>query len=116
MHQIFKMLLFLDHVSGISHWRGALKLLLSRAWFLRFCNQNRFEFQIVRSFQNLGSDTFIIADYECWKIFRFAMLDMKLWLKDDNILDQFDPSMESIWMNMKNDLCVSRHHLLDISL
>ena len=31
----------------------------------------------------------MIGDYEYAEIFRFAMLDIKLWLKDDNILDQF---------------------------
>ena len=41
------------------------------------------------NFQILGNETLIIADYKYAKIFKFAMLDIKLQLKDDNILYQF---------------------------
>ena len=41
------------------------------------------------NFQILGNETLIIADYKWAKIFKFAMLDIKLLLKDDNILYQF---------------------------
>ena len=41
------------------------------------------------NFQILGNETLIIADWEYIPIFRFALLDIKLWLKDDNILYQF---------------------------
>ena len=40
---------------------------------------------------------FIIADYKYAKIFKFAMLDIKLYLKDDNILFQF---WAFNWMNL----------------
>ena len=40
----------------------------------------------VQIFEN---ETLSIADYEYAKIFRFTMLDIKLWLKDDNISFQF---------------------------
>ena len=41
------------------------------------------------NFQNLGNETLIIADYKYAKIFKFAMLDTKLNLKDDTTLYQF---------------------------
>ena len=37
-------------------------------------------------FQNLRNETLVIADYDYVKLFSFAMFDMKLWLKEDNIL------------------------------
>ena len=36
----------------------------------------------------------MIADDEYEKVFRFAMLDIKLWPKEDNILYQFEASVE----------------------
>ena len=44
------------------------------------------------NFQILGNKTLIIADYEYAKIFGFATLNIKLWLKDDNVLYQFRAS------------------------
>ena len=41
------------------------------------------------NFQILGNGTLITADYKYAKNLKFAMLDIKLWLKDDNILNQF---------------------------
>ena len=42
--------------------------------------------QGTNNFQILGNETLIIADDEYAKVFRFAVLDIKLWLKDDSIL------------------------------
>ena len=41
------------------------------------------------NFQILGNETVIIANYKYAKILKFAMLNVKLQLKDDNILYQF---------------------------
>ena len=38
------------------------------------------------NFQNLRHETLVIADYKYAKIFGFAIFDMKLWLKEENIL------------------------------
>ena len=38
------------------------------------------------NFQNLRNETLVIADYEYAKIFSFALFDMKLWLREENIL------------------------------
>ena len=38
------------------------------------------------NFQNLRNETLDIVGYECAKIFDFALFDMKLWLKGENIL------------------------------
>ena len=38
------------------------------------------------NFQIFGNETLIIANNEYAKISRFTVLDIKLWLKDDNIL------------------------------
>ena len=37
----------------------------------------------------IAFETLITADCEYTKIFRFTLLDIKLWLKDENILYQF---------------------------
>ena len=50
---------------------------------VKFSSQGTYNFHI------LGNETLIIADCEYAKMFRFAMLDIKLWLKDDKILYQF---------------------------
>ena len=59
--------------------------------------ENRFEFQVL-IFSPKGPATFkfwemklllLAADFEYAKIFRFALLDTKLWQKDDGILYQF---------------------------
>ena len=50
---------------------------------VKLSSQGTYKFQI------LGNETLIIADYKYAKIFKFALLDTKLWLKDDNILYQF---------------------------
>ena len=49
------------------------------------------------NFPILGNKILIIADYRYAKIFKFAMLDIKLKLKDDNILYQ---SWAFDWMNL----------------
>ena len=49
------------------------------------------------TFQILGNESLIIADYKYAKIFKFAMLDIKFQLKDDNILYQF---WIFDWMNL----------------
>ena len=36
--------------------------------------------------QNLRNETLVITDYEYGRSFSFAMFDMKLWLKEENIL------------------------------
>ena len=41
------------------------------------------------NFPILVNKTFIIADYKYVKLFRFAILEITLQLKDDNILCQF---------------------------
>ena len=41
------------------------------------------------NFLTVGSETLILADYKYARIFKFAMLDRKLSLKDDSILYQF---------------------------
>ena len=41
-----------------------------------------------KNFQILGKETLITADYEYENISRFSVLDIKLWLKDDNIFYQ----------------------------
>ena len=41
------------------------------------------------NFQILGNETLIIDDHKYAKMFKFATLDIKLQLKDDNILCQF---------------------------
>ena len=46
-------------------------------------------YQGTYNFQLLGIKTLITADCEYTKIFRFTLLDIKLWLKDENILHQF---------------------------
>ena len=33
--------------------------------------------------QNLRYETLVTADYECMKIFRIAVMDMKVWTKED---------------------------------
>ena len=38
------------------------------------------------NFHNLRNETLVIADYEYAKIFSFALFDMRLWLKEENIL------------------------------
>ena len=48
------------------------------------------------NFQNLRNETLIFADYKYVKIFRFAMLDIKLWLKDDNILHRSTRKLLSV--------------------
>ena len=62
MHRILKSLLFLERLSNFSHPDSVLKLWLHGAWFLRFCNQIRFEFQI-------SGD---------WKIQTFFLRDLQL--------------------------------------
>ena len=37
----------------------------------------------------LKDDTLVIADYECVNIFSLAMLHVKLWLNEDNVLHKF---------------------------
>ena len=44
----------------------------------------------------MGFLKLITADYKYASIFKFAMLDIKLWLKDDNIVYQFEPLIESV--------------------
>ena len=41
------------------------------------------------NFQNLGDETLVIADYKCVKISKFAVLYVKLWLNEDNVLLKF---------------------------
>ena len=35
--------------------------------------------------QTLGDEALVIASFECVKISRFAILHIKLWLKEDNV-------------------------------
>ena len=46
---------------------------------VELCSQGTYDFQI------LGNETLAIADYKDATIFKFAMLDIKLRLKDDNM-------------------------------
>ena len=56
--------------------------------YMRHAEQN-FEFPTTRpTTKFLGNETLVIADYKYLKIFRFVMLDIKLWIKDDYILYQ----------------------------
>ena len=57
---------------------------------LNFKSQTTEKFELFSQgtyiFQNLRYETLVIADYEYAKIFGSAMCDMKLWLKEENIL------------------------------
>ena len=44
--------------------------------------------QVTCNFQNLKYEPLVIADYEYAKIVSFAMFDMKLWLREENILHE----------------------------
>ena len=55
---------------------------------IEISSQGTYNFQIV------GNETLIIADYKYAKNFKFAMSDIKLQLKDDNILYQVELSTE----------------------
>ena len=39
--------------------------------------------------QNLDSETLVIADYEYKKVFIIALLEIKLWAKENSILHDF---------------------------
>ena len=43
------------------------------------------------------------------KISSFAVLLAKLWLKEHNVLHNFVPSNERIWINIEHDVCVNLH-------
>ena len=57
---------------------------------LNFKSQGTEKFELFSqgtyNFQNSRNEIWVIADYEYVKIFSFAMFDMKLWLKEENIL------------------------------
>ena len=68
-----------------------LKFRLSGTCFLRFCDQDCFEFQILKGLKNLNfspGSTFVIADHECVKMSSFAILHMNLWPKEDNVFNK----------------------------
>ena len=62
---------------------------------LNFKSQETEKFELfsqgIYNFQNLRNGTLVIADYEYVKIFSFAVFDMKLWLKEENILHKSCP-------------------------
>ena len=75
-----------DYVSGFSHSDSVWKLWKNQIFLPR-------DLQL----SNFGKwNSFIIADCEYKKIFRLALLDIKLWVKDD-ILYQF---WAFDWMNL----------------
>ena len=59
--------------------------LIKIALNFKFQGTEAFLSQGTYNFQNLRNETLVIADYEYAKIFSFAMFDMKLWLKEENI-------------------------------
>ena len=95
-------LLLLDHVSDFSHSGSISKLWQNRTWFLRFCNQTRFEFQFPRDWK---SWTFLPRDLQLsnfmkWNFYYYWLHICKTfqvllcWIlsysqKNDNILYQF---------------------------
>ena len=87
----------LDHVPDFSNsWTPT-----EHGLILTFCNQNRFECQISseqkdqillpKGLQLSTSEkrNSYFANYEYAKIVKFSLLNIKLWLKDYNILYQF---------------------------
>ena len=50
------------------------------------------------NFQILGNEILIIADHKYAKIFKFAMLDITLLLKDDNIFCYTSSETPAIWL------------------
>ena len=97
---MFKSLLFLVHVSEFPHSDIILKLWVE----LDFCS---FQIKIALNFKSQGTEktnTFLprdlrlcfIANYECVKISRIAVMDIKLWIKED-----LDLHTNNLWSSLK---------------
>ena len=96
--------MFLDHVSDFSHSDIVFKALtecglifaVSRSKIAsNFKSQGTEQFELFSQgtydSQNLTYETLVIPDCEYAKISRIAVFDMKLWLKEQNILHKFEP-------------------------
>ena len=109
--------MFLDNVLNSYRLDIVEKLWIGGAWILRFQNRNPFVFQILGDwrerafsqgtykFQNLRNETLAIADHLHVKISKLALFNVKLLLKEDNILHTL---IESNWMNTTSNLSVNQ--------
>ena len=66
------------------------------AWNFKSQGTEKFELfsQGTYDSQNLRNETLVIADYDNEIVFRFAMFDMMLWPKEENICINFPLSGE----------------------